>query len=55
MMLSIANIVNDCTFNPSNTEIVSRYHTGFKEIGYDPNLELFAATTGMIIVFKNDR
>ena len=55
MMLAVANIVIDSTFNPSNTEVTSRYHTGFREIGYDPTLEIFAATTGMIIVFKNDR
>jgi|TARA_R110000824_G_scaffold976_2_gene5533 hypothetical protein len=55
MMLSVANIITDCTFDPTSTEIVSRFHTGFKEIGYDPTLELFAATTGMIIVFKNNR
>tara|TARA_R110000751_G_C13613395_1_gene463679 strand:- start:40 stop:552 length:513 start_codon:yes stop_codon:yes gene_type:complete len=55
MMLAVANIITDCTFDPAETEIVSRFHTGFKEIGYDPTLELYAATTGMIIVFKNDR
>lgn len=55
MMLAAANIINDCNFVPTSTEVVSRYHTGFKEIGYDPTLELYGATTGMIIVFKNDR
>ena len=45
----------DPTFDSSDTEVTSRYHTGFKEIGYDPTLELFAASTGMIVVFKNDR
>jgi len=55
LMLAIANIVNDCTFDSTTTEITSRYHTGFKEIGYDPTTEIFGATTSMIIVFKNDR
>ena len=55
MMLAVANIVVDCAFDPDSTEVTSRYHTGFREIGYDPTLEIFAATTGMILVFKNDR
>jgi hypothetical protein len=55
LMLAAANIIQDCDFSPAATEVVSRYHTGFKEIGYDPTLELYAATTGMIIVFRNSR
>ena len=55
LMNNVANIVMDATFDYSDTEVTSRYHTGFKEIGYDPTLELFAASTGMIVVFKNDR
>ena len=55
MMLSVANIINDCDFTSTDTEVTSRYHTGFKEVGYDPTLEIFGATTAMIIVFKNDR
>ena len=55
MMLSVANIVNDSAFTSTDTELTSRYHTGFKVVGYDPTLEIFGATTAMIIVFKNSR
>ena len=55
LMLNVANIIMDCDFSATDTEIVSRYHTGFRDMGYDSELELWGATTGMIIVFKNTR
>jgi hypothetical protein len=57
MMLNVANILMDCDFigaTPS-TEVTSRYHTGFREVNYNPDLETWAATTSMVIVFLNKR
>ena len=57
LMLNVANILMDCNFvgaTPS-TEVTSRYHTGFREVSYNPDLETWAATTGMVIIFKNSR
>ena len=55
LMLNVANVLMDCDFTSEGTEVVSRYHTGFRDMGYDSDLELWGATTGMIIVFKNTR
>lgn len=55
LMLNVANVIMDCDFSSTDTEIVSRYHTGFRDMGYDPELEIWGATTGMIVVFKNTR
>ena len=55
LMLNVANVLMDCDFTSAGTEVVSRYHTGFRDMGYDSDLELWGATTGMIIVFKNTR
>jgi len=55
LMLNVANILMDCDFTGAGTEVVSRYHTGFRDMGYDSDLELWGATTGMIVVFMNTR
>ena len=57
LMLNCANVLMDCDFvgaSPS-TEVTSRYHTGFREVNYNPDLETWAATTSMVIVFLNKR
>jgi hypothetical protein len=57
LMLNVANILMDCNFigaTPS-TEVTQRYHTGFREVSYNPDLETWAATTGMVVVFVNSR
>ena len=55
LMLNVANVIMDCDFSGTDTELVSRNHTGFRDMGYDPEIELWGATTGMIVVFKNTR
>jgi len=45
----------DCDFSATNTEVVQRNYTGFQDIGYNSDLEVWAATANMIIVFKNNR
>ena len=57
MMLNVANVLMDCDFigaTPS-TQVTSRFHTGFREVNYNPDLETWAATTSMVVVFLNKR
>ena len=55
LMLNCANVLMDCDFSSTTTEVVQRNYTGFQDIGYNPDLEIWAATANMIIVFKNNR
>ena len=55
LMLNCANVLMDCDFSGTTTEVVQRNYTGFQDIGYNPESEIWAATASMIIVFKNDR
>ena len=54
-MLQTANVLMDCDFTSSGTEIEERVYGGFSEIGYNPQLEIWAATTTMLLTFKNTR
>ena len=54
-MNNTANVVMDCDFSATNTEVVERFYTGFRDIGYDPVREVWAGVTGMVVVFKNSR
>ena len=55
LMNNCANVLMDCDFNTTNTEVVERHFAGFRNIGYNPNLEVWAAEANMIVVFKNNR
>ena len=55
IMLNCANVLMDCDFNTTDTEVVERHFAGFRNIGYNPNLEVWAAEANMIVVFKNYR
>jgi len=55
LMLSTANVLMDCDFSDTQVDIVQRHYTGFKNVGYDPELEVWFARTSMIIVFLNTR
>ena len=55
LMLNCANVLMDTDFSSTNTDVVQRNYTGFQDIGYNPDLEIWAATANMIIVFKNNR
>lgn len=59
LMLNCANVLNDCDFigseSSTDTEVVQRTFSGFQDIGYNPDLEIWAAMATMVIVFKNDR
>ena len=55
LMLNCANVLMDCDFSSTTTEVVQRNYTGFQDIGYNPDLEIWACTANMIVVFKNNR
>jgi len=55
LMLQAANVLMDCDFSSSGTEIDQRSFGGFTEIGYNASLEVWAASTTMLLVFKNTR
>ena len=55
LMLNSANVLMDCNFSATNTEVVERHFSGFIDIGYNPDLETWNAMASMVIVFKNNR
>ena len=55
LMLNGANVLMDVDYNATTTEVVERHFTGFTDIGYNPDLEIWAAMATMVIVFKNNR
>ena len=57
LMLNSANILMDMNWvgaTPS-TEVEGRNFSGFREMGYNPQLETWNAMASMIVVFKNAR
>jgi hypothetical protein len=55
IMLNCANILMDCNFSSTTTEVVERHYSGFRDMGYNPELEIWASLCSMVIVFKNNR
>ena len=55
LMLNSANVLMDVDYSATTTEVVERHFTGFTDIGYNPDLEIWAAMATMVIVFKNNR
>lgn len=55
LMLNCANVVMDCDFSSTDCQVLQRKFTGFRDIGYDSERELWVALTGMVITFKNTR
>jgi hypothetical protein len=55
LMINCANVLMDCDFSATDTEVTQRLYTGFRNVGYEPMLEIWAALTGMVVVFKNTR
>jgi len=58
LMLNSANVLMDMDWvgdEDWSTEVESRSFSGFKEMGYNPQLETWNAMASMIIVFKNAR
>ena len=54
-MINGANVVMDCDFSSTTTEMVERQFSGFQDVGYNPESEIWAAMATLILVFKNDR
>jgi len=64
LMLNCANILIDCDFDsitkgaagtPAPTEIEERHFSGFRDMGYNVELETWMALASMVVVFKNSR
>ncbi len=55
LMLNCANVLMDVDFSSTTTEVVERHFTGFTDMGYNPDLEIWAAMASLVIVFKNNR
>ena len=55
LMLNCANVVMDCDFTSTNCEVLTRGFTGFRDIGYDSDRELWVSLSGMVVTFKNTR
>ena len=64
LMLNCANILMDYDFaditkgvagTPAATEIDQRQFSGFRDMVWNPDLELWRASAGMVIIFKNSR
>ena len=64
IMLNGANVLMDLDFEdivkggagtPAATEVDERHFSGFRNIGYDPGLEMWSAQASMVVTFKNSR
>ena len=55
LMLNSANVLMDVDFSTTTTEVTERHFSGFREMGYNPDLETWNAVASMVIVFKNNR
>ena len=55
LMLNSANVLMDVDFSSTTTEVTERHFSGFREMGYNPELETWNAVASMVIVFKNNR
>ena len=55
IMLNCANVLMDCDFDSTDSEVVERHFGGFRDIGYNAELEVWAGQATMIVVFKNYR
>jgi len=54
-MLNIANTLMDITFDDTKVQTIERQFSGFGEIGYMPDLELWGCTAMMAVSFENYR
>lgn len=55
LMLNSANVLMDVDFSTTTTEVTERHFSGFREMGYNPDLETWNAIASMVVVFKNNR
>ena len=45
----------DTEFDAATTEVTQRIFSGFQDVGYNSEMEIWASVATMIIVFKNNR
>ena len=55
LMFNCADVLMDCDFSATNTEVVERHYSGFTDVGYNPQRETWAARCDFVVVFKNSR
>ena len=57
LMLNSANVLMDVDFPEATVPatVVERHFSGFRDIGYNPDLETWNAISSMVVVFKNSR
>ena len=55
LMLNCANVLTDTEFDAATTEVTQRIFSGFQDVGYNSEMEIWASVATMIIVFKNNR
>ena len=54
-MLNIANTLMDITFDATKVQVIERHFSGFADVGYIPELELWGSTASMAVSFENFR
>tara|TARA_Y100000310_G_scaffold169229_1_gene169260 strand:- start:2298 stop:2810 length:513 start_codon:yes stop_codon:yes gene_type:complete len=54
LMLNCANVLMDTVYS-GNTEVLERQFTGWRDVGYLIDSEIWGATCGYMMTFKNDR
>jgi hypothetical protein len=57
LMLNCANVLTDCDFTniSPQTEVEERHFSGFRDVGYNAELETWVAIASMVVIFKNSR
>ena len=55
LMLNCANVLTDTEVDAATTEVTQRIFSGFQDVGYNSEMEIWASVATMIIVFKNNR
>jgi|TARA_Y100000310_G_scaffold239252_1_gene242823 hypothetical protein len=55
LMLGCANVLMDTDFSGTDTEVVERHFTGWTQIGYSQEREVWGSTCSYVMTFKNSR
>ena len=54
-MLNCANVLMDTDYSATTTEVLERNFTGWRDVGYLIDSEVWGSSCGYIMTFKNDR
>jgi len=55
LMLNCANVLMDTDYSATTTEVLERNFTGWRDVGYLIDSEVWGSSCGYIMTFKNDR